>query len=134
MASSEAASGERLMVMAGPPNIMLILKLRFIIGTLVFTPYNCPSRTCRCHWKSSLNFPNDVVIMEKSALTYKRHQPEETILYQVIADNVNTFFDMIASSNTGKPLPGFVRREFDKYLACGILSRGFVRVKCRECR
>ena len=72
--------------------------------------------------------------MEKSALTYKRHQPEETILYQVIADNVNTFFDMIASSDTGKPLPGFVRREFDKYLACGILSRGFVRVKCRECR
>ena len=72
--------------------------------------------------------------MGKSALTYKRHQPEETILYQVIADNVNTFFDMIASSDTGKPLPGFVRREFDKYLACGILSRGFVRVKCRECR
>ena len=72
--------------------------------------------------------------MNKTQFTYQRHKPEETILYQTIAAHVDQFFAAVGSDETRKPLPAFVRREFDKYLACGILSHGFVRVKCSECR
>jgi hypothetical protein len=30
-------------------------------------------------------------------------------------------------------LPGFVRREFEAYLRCGILGHGFARVRCEGC-
>ena len=31
-------------------------------------------------------------------------------------------------------LPAFVRAEFERYLRCGRLEHGFVRVKCTGCR
>ncbi|HEX4335825.1 MAG TPA: transposase zinc-binding domain-containing protein, partial [Polyangiaceae bacterium] len=33
----------------------------------------------------------------------------------------------------GAVLPSFVRREFDSYLGCGLLCRGFARLKCEKC-
>lgn len=71
--------------------------------------------------------------MSKAQFTYQRHKPEETILYQTIAAHVDHFFAAVGSDETRKPLPAFVRREFDKYLACGILSEGFIRLKCSDC-
>jgi hypothetical protein len=71
--------------------------------------------------------------MSKSQFTYQRHKPEETFLYQAISGHVEQFFVEVASDETRKPLPVFVRREFDKYLACGLLSEGFIRLKCTDC-
>lgn len=34
----------------------------------------------------------------------------------------------------GSPLPLYVMREFDDYLNCGRLERGFLRVRCESCR
>jgi hypothetical protein len=34
---------------------------------------------------------------------------------------------------TDNGLPGFVWREFERYLDCGILARGFARVRCPRC-
>ncbi len=33
----------------------------------------------------------------------------------------------------GRPLPGYVRREFDEFLRCGRLEHGFLRVRCDSC-
>jgi len=33
----------------------------------------------------------------------------------------------------GRPLPDYVRREFDDYLQCGRLEQGFLRVRCEFC-
>jgi hypothetical protein len=71
--------------------------------------------------------------MSKSQFTYQRHKPEETFLYQAISGHVEQFFVEVASDESRKPLPVFVRREFDKYLACGLLTEGFIRLKCTDC-
>ncbi len=33
----------------------------------------------------------------------------------------------------GRPLPGYVRKEFDEYLKCGRLEYGFLRLCCDTC-
>jgi hypothetical protein len=38
----------------------------------------------------------------------------------------------VARDRTGG-WPGFVRREFESYLRCGILDHGFLRVRCEQC-
>jgi ribosomal protein S27E len=63
--------------------------------------------------------------------SYQRHQPEKTVLYQTIADNLETFVQTTADQ--GGHLPWFVRRAFDAYLDCGILAKGFLRLRCGDC-
>jgi hypothetical protein len=71
--------------------------------------------------------------MANTSAEYKRHEPEQTILYKVLEEHTQTFFDTIAGDPDRKELPDFIRREFDKFLSCGILSEGFVRLKCDDC-
>nr|EKY0577500.1 transposase zinc-binding domain-containing protein [Pseudomonas aeruginosa] len=33
-----------------------------------------------------------------------------------------------------RPLPEYVREEFETYLRCGVLEHGFLRVVCEHCR
>jgi hypothetical protein len=71
--------------------------------------------------------------MNNLAHPYQRHQPEKTTLYKVLEEHAETFFKGLSSDPDRKPLPFFVKREFDKFLACGLLSEGFVRLKCSHC-
>ena len=41
------------------------------------------------------------------------------------------FVDRLAAE--GKSLPGYVQREFEAYLKCGLLGHGFLRVRCESC-
>jgi hypothetical protein len=63
---------------------------------------------------------------------YERRRPEETVLYQLVQEHVETFFAQI-EAETGAGLPGFVKAEFEAFLECGILAHGFLRVRCAEC-
>ncbi len=63
---------------------------------------------------------------------YERRQPEETTLYQVIQDHVETFLAQV-EQETGTGLPQFVKDEFNAFLACGMLAHGFLRLRCGEC-
>jgi hypothetical protein len=38
-----------------------------------------------------------------------------------------------AASSHGFGLPGFIEREFDRILRCGILAHGFARARCDGC-
>lgn len=63
---------------------------------------------------------------------YLRHKPEETALYKIVQENLETFLAMVREE-TGHPLPDFVEKEFYEYLRCGILAHGFMRVQCESC-
>ena len=67
-----------------------------------------------------------------SLVRYRRHKPEETVLYPIIEQHLPRFLSHIAEQHT--QLPRFVTREFDDYLTCGRLQHGFLRVKCDGCR
>ena len=62
---------------------------------------------------------------------YKRHQPELTLLYQIIETYYPEFLAYMESQ--GKDLSSHIKKEFDAYLKCGRLEQGFLRVRCEEC-
>ena len=62
---------------------------------------------------------------------YQRHQPEKTLLYQLISSYYPASTEFLARE--GKVLPDYVRREFEDYLRCGKLEHGFLRVRCENC-
>jgi hypothetical protein len=90
---------------------------------------------------------------------YERHRPELTTLYRLVQQNAATFFAQ-AEAAAGADLPQFVKAEpghkqsgglfvpgkepgrwpgaackaeFDAFLECGILARGFLRLRCGDC-
>ncbi len=54
--------------------------------------------------------------------SYERRRPEETVLYQLVQEHVETFFAQV-EAETGAALPEFVKEEFDAFLECGILTQ-----------
>ena len=67
-----------------------------------------------------------------SCASYERRRPEETVLYQLVAEHAETFFAQV-EAETGAGLPDFVKAEFEALLECGILNHGFLRVRCDQC-
>ncbi len=67
-----------------------------------------------------------------TAVPYERRRPEETTLYQIVQDHIETFFAQV-EQETGTGLPQFVKDEFEEFLECGILAHGFLRLRCGEC-
>ena len=81
-----------------------------------------------------LDKPAHLSSLSKSpgGFAYQRHKPEETDLYKIIEQNLPSFQSHL--SNADISLPAFVHDEFRKYLRCGMLKHGFLRVKCGGCR
>lgn len=55
-------------------------------------------------------------------VAYERHQPEQTLLYQLVEAHYPALVDQLVRQ--GKSLPDHVRQEFDAYLKCGRLEHG----------
>jgi hypothetical protein len=64
--------------------------------------------------------------------SYQRRRPEETALYQVVREELESF--LARARERDRPVPRFVERELRAFLACGILAHGFLRVYCDACR
>ena len=64
--------------------------------------------------------------------TYRRRQPEQTVLYRTIAAHLPAFLARAAGADGTGGWPAFVRREFEAYLKCGILAHGVLRVRCER--
>lgn len=62
---------------------------------------------------------------------YRRHRPERTLLYRIVAQYYPALVELLADQD--KTLPAYVRREFEDYLRCGRLKHGFLRVRCESC-
>jgi hypothetical protein len=66
--------------------------------------------------------------------TYRRRRPEDTLLHQVVRENLETFLAWTdAGAPDGRGLPRYVKGAFMRFLDCGILANEFVRVRCPEC-
>ena len=63
---------------------------------------------------------------------YRRHRPEATLLYRLVAKHYSKFRDRRAAEE--RPLPRYVEDEFEAYLKCGRLEHGFLRLKCESCQ
>lgn len=65
---------------------------------------------------------------------YRRREPETTLLYRVVATQLDPLREELATANPyGKGLPRHVDKELEAYLRCGLLQHGFARVVCRRC-
>ncbi len=62
---------------------------------------------------------------------YVRHQPELTLLYQIVEKHYPQFLAQLAAED--RVLPEYVQQEFTDYLKCGRLEHGFLRVRCEGC-
>ncbi len=62
---------------------------------------------------------------------YRRHRPEDTLLYQVVEQYYPEFAEFMRRQ--GRSLPTFVQREFVDFLKFGRLEYGFLRVRCNDC-
>ncbi len=63
--------------------------------------------------------------------TCRPRNPEESPLYGVVAEHLETFLDR--QRERDRNVPGFVEREFREFLNCGILAEGFIRVHSDAC-
>ena len=63
---------------------------------------------------------------------YERRRPEDTVLYQVVQEHLDTFLAQV-EAETGSALPAFVQAEFEAFLQYGILAHGFLRLRCADC-
>ena len=73
----------------------------------------------------------DAVAGAARAGEYVRHQPEQTLLYQLVEAYYPAFVAHLAARE--RALPRHVQREFEDYLKCGRLEHGFLRVRCADC-
>ena len=67
----------------------------------------------------------------EAAFEYQPRRPEESVLYRVVAENLETFLSR--QHERGRTVPRFVERELRSFLDCGVLANGFLRVHCDVC-
>src|SRR3989454_3004516 len=69
--------------------------------------------------------------MPHAALECTPRNAEATVLYRVVAEELETF--LARQQQRDRPPPQFVEREFRSFLDCGVLARGFLRLRCPSC-
>jgi len=69
--------------------------------------------------------------MSDGRFAYTPRKPDATVLYKVVADELETF--LARQEARDRPIPRFVEHEFRDYLTCGILEHGFLRLHCADC-
>ncbi len=65
--------------------------------------------------------------------SYKRREVERGVLYRVVRDHVETFYQAVEDGFVSAALPSFVREEFERYVDCGVLCRGAALLVCEDC-
>jgi hypothetical protein len=64
-------------------------------------------------------------------IEYERRQPEKTVFYKLVQKHILTVFAQAeAQSEVG--YPSHVKREFERFMDCGILAAGFSRITCEK--
>ena len=69
---------------------------------------------------------------DRRRVHYERRRPEDTALYRLVQEHLETFLAQV-ELETGAGLPEFVKEELDAFLDCGILARGFLRLRYADC-
>ena len=64
--------------------------------------------------------------------SYQRREPNHGLLYRTVQASFLSFIK--ERELEGRFLPRHVTKEFESFLECGVLSSGFMRLKCGECK
>ena len=64
---------------------------------------------------------------------YVRRRPEATPLYELVRDNLETLYGAIDDGALQVRIGKHARKELEGYLQCGVLGRGFARMRCGDC-
>ncbi len=68
-----------------------------------------------------------------SATPYRRRRPERTLLYRTVQTHFETWLALRPGEcDDADAVPGYVERDFPRYLECGILAHGFARARCAQ--
>ena len=70
--------------------------------------------------------------MRRASSSYTPRRPHDTVLYDLVRKHLATFVAHTEATYAA-PLPRYVLDAFERYLACGDFSRGFVRCHCDGC-
>ena len=71
---------------------------------------------------------------ESAAARYRPRRPSQSVLYRCVQQHLETWLAQYRDSHDDEwSVPEYVEREFRRYLDCGILARGFARVRCGQC-
>ncbi len=62
---------------------------------------------------------------------YERHEPEKTLLHEVVREQLEGF--LARSHHRDQAPPRFVEQELRSFLRCGVLAHGFLRLHCDDC-
>jgi hypothetical protein len=87
------------------------------------------------HWLCSGAVPAVSALDDSPATpgTYRRHRPEATVLYEVVRENLETLYGAIDEGALAVRIAKRARKELEAYLECGLLCRGFSRLRCSSC-
>ncbi len=70
--------------------------------------------------------------LKECSNSYIPRNPKATDLHQIIRENyLQTFYNKEIAGST---MPFHLKREFSRYLTCGILAHGFARFNCGHCQ
>jgi hypothetical protein len=70
---------------------------------------------------------------KRAGFSYSRRRPENTVLHKVLRENLLSFLELAESDTSKAGLPEYVKEEFHAFLDCGLLQKGFLRVRCEDC-
>jgi hypothetical protein len=66
---------------------------------------------------------------------YAARDPSSSLLHKLVCEHFSTLKEL--SNDHDDPssgLPAFVVKEFESFVGCGILARGFARLRCSDCK
>ena len=65
---------------------------------------------------------------------YRPRVAHATLYYRLVRDHWRAFLsEAQARDPTGRGMPDHVKRAFEAFLDCGILTKGFARLRCSGC-
>jgi Putative transposase/Transposase zinc-binding domain len=70
--------------------------------------------------------------VRRASTSYVPRRPHDTVLHRLVREHYATFVAHTEATYAA-PLPRYVKDAFERYLACGDFSQGFVRCHCDGC-
>jgi len=61
--------------------------------------------------------------------SYVRRTPEHGVLHRVVSEHLQSFLWEIDRQDDERSAPLFVKREFQRFVRCGVLAHGFARFR-----
>lgn len=72
-----------------------------------------------------------LAVVPSKQVYYRPRRPEAGKIFSIIQKNWLKF--VAQAELTERNIAGHVTREFEEFLGCGVLAKGFVRLKCEDC-